>query len=64
MSFPAREKNWFREEAHDGETRALGAPRRSRHDDPIHGGRQIGPPLFYRILEQIGIDELEFEGLR
>lgn len=31
---------------------------------PIHGGKQIGPPLFYRILEQIGIDEEEFEGLR
>ena len=43
---------------------------RWRHQDgrtntiPIHGGREIGPPLFYRILNQLGIDEKEFEQLR
>jgi hypothetical protein len=26
-------------------------------------GRQIGPPLFYRILDQLGIGEKEFEQL-
>jgi len=31
---------------------------------PIHGSRQIGPPLFYRILKQLGISEKEFEHLR
>jgi len=44
--------------------------RRWKHEDgrattiPIHGGRQIGPPLFYRILEQLGIDENTFDRLR
>jgi len=27
---------------------------------PIHGGREIGPPLFYKILEQLGISVDEF----
>jgi hypothetical protein len=31
---------------------------------PIHGGREIGPPLLYRILEQLGIDEEELRRLR
>ena len=31
---------------------------------PIHGGNQIGPPLFYRILKQLGVTEKEFEQLR
>jgi predicted RNA binding protein YcfA (HicA-like mRNA interferase family) len=31
---------------------------------PIHGGREIGPPLFYRILEQLGVNEKEFGQLR
>jgi predicted RNA binding protein YcfA (HicA-like mRNA interferase family) len=31
---------------------------------PLHGGHQIGPPLFYRILKQLGITEKEFEQLR
>ena len=38
----------------DGNTKTV-AP-----DVPIHGGRQIGPPLFYKILEQLGIDEKRF----
>ena len=50
--------------------RQTGSHERWKHPDgrattiPIHGGRQIGPPLFYRILEQLGIDEKEFEQLR
>jgi predicted RNA binding protein YcfA (HicA-like mRNA interferase family) len=31
---------------------------------PIHGGREVGPPLFYRILSQLGLDEKKFERLR
>jgi hypothetical protein len=27
---------------------------------PIHGGREIGPPLFHQILDQLGIDEKQF----
>jgi predicted RNA binding protein YcfA (HicA-like mRNA interferase family) len=50
--------------------RQTGSHERWRHQDgrattiPIHGGRQIGPPLFYRILNQLGIDEKEFKQLR
>ena len=50
--------------------RQTGSHQRWRHKDgrattiPIHGGRDIGPPLFYRILEQLGIDLETFEGLR
>ena len=50
--------------------RQTGSHERWKHPDgrattiPIHGGRQIGPPVFYRILEQLGIDEKEFEQLR
>jgi predicted RNA binding protein YcfA (HicA-like mRNA interferase family) len=47
-----------------------GSHERWRHADgrattiPIHGGREIGPPLFYRILEQLGIDLVTFDRLR
>jgi predicted RNA binding protein YcfA (HicA-like mRNA interferase family) len=50
--------------------RQTGSHERWKHPDghattiPIHGGRQIGPPLFYRILDQLGIDEKQFEQLR
>ncbi|MGO9097465.1 MAG: type II toxin-antitoxin system HicA family toxin [Bryobacteraceae bacterium] len=50
--------------------RQTGSHERWRHEDgrsttiPIHGGRQIGPPLFYRILNQLGIDAEEFDQLR
>ena len=50
--------------------RQAGSHERWRHKDgrsttiPIHGGREIGPPLFYRILEQRGIDLEKFERLR
>ena len=27
---------------------------------PIHGGREIGPPRYHRILEQLGIGAEEF----
>ena len=43
---------------------------RSVHPDgrgvtmPIHGGREIGPPLYNRILDQLGIGADEFRRLK
>jgi hypothetical protein len=31
---------------------------------PVHGGREIGPPLFYKILRQLGIALDEFGKVR
>jgi predicted RNA binding protein YcfA (HicA-like mRNA interferase family) len=31
---------------------------------PVHGGQEIGPPLFHRIISQLGIDEATFSRLR
>ena len=31
---------------------------------PIHGGREIGPPLFFRILKQLGLTLEQFQRLR
>ena len=31
---------------------------------PIHSGRDIGTPLFYKILAQLGISEADFARLR
>jgi predicted RNA binding protein YcfA (HicA-like mRNA interferase family) len=31
---------------------------------PIHGGREIGPPLFFKILRQLGITQEDFQNLR
>ncbi len=50
--------------------RQAGSHERWKHEDgrattiPIHGGREIGPPLLYRILEQLGTDLETFERLR
>jgi hypothetical protein len=30
---------------------------------PIHGGREIGPPLYNKILAQLGISSEEFRRL-
>ena len=30
---------------------------------PIHGGKEIGPPLFHKILRQLGIGTTEFRSL-
>ena len=51
-------------------SRQTGSHERWLHQDgrattiPIHGGREIGPPLFYKILEQLGIDLNTFDRLR
>jgi len=31
---------------------------------PIHGGSEIGPPLFHKILAQMGVSADEFRKLR
>ena len=51
-------------------TRTAGSHERWNHPDgravtiPLHGGREIGPPLFYKILRQLGISLDEFEKRR
>jgi predicted RNA binding protein YcfA (HicA-like mRNA interferase family) len=50
--------------------RQTGSHERWIHQDgraatiPIHGGREIGPPLFYKILAQLGISLDEFRRLQ
>jgi hypothetical protein len=39
----------------------MGASRWSPGD---HGGREIGPPLFFRILKQLGLTLEQFQKLR
>ena len=31
---------------------------------PIHGGKEIGPPLFFKILRQLGVSQEEFARMR
>ena len=51
-------------------TRKTGSHERWNHPDgravtiPIHGGREIGPPLFFKTLRQLGISLDEFQKLR
>jgi len=51
-------------------TRQTGGHERWNHPDgrsvtiPVHGSREIGPPLFYRILGQLGISLEQFERQR
>ncbi len=46
--------------------RQTGSHERWNHPDgravtiPIHGGSEIGPPLFYKILRQLGVSLDEF----
>jgi len=50
--------------------RQTGGHERWNHPDgravtiPIHGGREIGPPLFFKILRQLGVTLEEFQNLR
>jgi predicted RNA binding protein YcfA (HicA-like mRNA interferase family) len=47
-------------------TRQTGSHERWNHPDgravtiPLHGGVEIGPPLFFKILRQLGISAAEF----
>jgi predicted RNA binding protein YcfA (HicA-like mRNA interferase family) len=51
-------------------TRQKGSHARWVHPDgrlttiPVHGGQEIGPPLFNQILRQLGINLNEFQKLR
>lgn len=31
---------------------------------PLHGGREVGPPLFFKILRQLGVTLEQFQRLR
>ncbi len=48
-------------------TRQVGSHERWNHADgravtiPLHGGREIGPPLFFKILRQMRISIEEFQ---
>ena len=50
--------------------RQTGSHERWNHADgrsvtiPLHGGREIGPPLFFKIVRQLGITVEEFQKLR
>ncbi|MCC7044522.1 MAG: type II toxin-antitoxin system HicA family toxin [Acidobacteria bacterium] len=50
--------------------RQTGSHERWSHPDgrsvtiPVHGGREIGPPLFFKILRQLGVSVREFDRLR
>jgi predicted RNA binding protein YcfA (HicA-like mRNA interferase family) len=49
--------------------RQTGSHERWNHPDgravtiPLHGGREIGPPLFFKILRQLGFTQEEFRHL-
>jgi len=51
-------------------TRQTGSHERWNHPDgravtiPLHGGREIGPPLFFKILRQLDVTLEEFQKLR
>jgi predicted RNA binding protein YcfA (HicA-like mRNA interferase family) len=51
-------------------TRQTGSHERWNHPDgravtiPLHGGHEIGPPLFFKILRQLGVTLDEFQSLR
>jgi len=50
--------------------RQTGSHERWNHADgrtvtiPLHGGKSIGPPLFFKILRQLGVTLEDFERLR
>jgi len=52
------------------QTRQSGSHQRWNHPDgravtiPLHGGHEIGPPLFFKIIRQLGISLEEFQRLR
>jgi len=51
-------------------SRQTGSHERWTHPDgravtiPVHGGKEIGPPLFHKILRQLGVSADEFQKLR
>ena len=51
-------------------TRQTGSHERWNHPDgravtiPLHAGREIGPPLIFKIVRQLGISPDEFQKLK
>lgn len=51
-------------------SRKMGSHERWIHEDgravtiPIHGSTEIGPPLFYKIIAQLGVTLEDFRKLR
>ena len=51
-------------------TRTTRSHERWNHPDgravtiPIHGGREIGPPLYFKILRQLGITQEAFDEMK
>lgn len=52
------------------QTRQTGSHQRWNHPDgravtiPLHSGHEIGPPLFFKILRQLGLALEDFQKLR
>jgi predicted RNA binding protein YcfA (HicA-like mRNA interferase family) len=50
--------------------RRTGSHERWTHTDgrsvtiPLHGGRELGPPLYFKILRQLGVSQEDFDRLR
>jgi len=69
-SATAREFQSVAQELGFQKKRQTGSHERWNHPDgrsvtiPIHGGREIGPPLFFKIVRQLGITPEEFQRLR
>ena len=67
---PSATAQEFQEAARRLRTRQTGSHERWNHPDgravtvPLHGGREIGPPLFFKILRHLGITASEFRDLR
>ena len=56
LGFARRRQSWSHERwIHpDGRTVTI----------PLHGGREIGLPLFFKILREFGVSQAEFDRLR
>jgi predicted RNA binding protein YcfA (HicA-like mRNA interferase family) len=68
-SAPARQLQSAARRLGFSKARQTGSHERWNHPDgptvtiPLHGGREIGPPLFFKILRQLGITLEEFQVL-
>jgi len=69
-SAPARDFQRVASKLGFAKRRQTGSHERWNHPDgravtiPLHGGREIGPPLFFKILRQFGLTLEEFQSLR
>jgi len=69
---PSATARQFQKAAHllgFSKSRQTGSHERWIHPDgravtiPLHGGREIGPPLFFKILRQLGVTLEDFQKL-